>query len=109
MMRTLDPSAVEAILSGFTHYIVTRSGLTTTLYFRPDGRLFATLADDEQRSGVWATGAAGFSVQWADRERAQWRLASAPGQLVYVNADGKAIGTVSKIVAGNAEQFGEPQ
>ena len=47
----------------------------------------------------------GYFVDWKDGPEGNWKITYEPGTYTYIGPDGKAAGTITKIVPGDSEKL----
>jgi hypothetical protein len=58
--------------------------------------------DGPVTAGAWTLHADGYSVAWEDGRQGRWAIEAEDGRFTYLDGEGKARGTVTRFVPGDA-------
>ncbi|MFK7791829.1 MAG: hypothetical protein AB8B88_04070 [Devosiaceae bacterium] len=106
-MDFLTPTTLTVLMIGSTHYIDIGAPKDAVIYYESATQAHMVLPDGVAFSGIWHTTEDGYHVAWTDGPSGNWRLNYSPGRIGYVNAEGTELGTITRIVFGNAENLPE--
>ncbi|MGD1886705.1 MAG: hypothetical protein ACFB01_06205 [Cohaesibacteraceae bacterium] len=104
-MDFLSASVMGVLMVGATHYVDIGAPREAVIFYQDEQLAHMVLPDGAAWSGVWRLTDTGYHVAWQDGPSGDWRLNYAPGRIGYVNGDGEELGTISRIVFGNAESL----
>lgn len=103
----LELKILTVLMIGSTHYVDIGKNTDAVIYYPSDTTAFMTLPEGSTMQGAVQMQDDGYRVKWADGPEGNWKITFEPGKMTYIGPDGKPAGTITKIVPGNPENFGE--
>lgn len=104
-MAFLEGKVLAVILVGTTHYVDIGKETDAVIYYPSETAAHMTLPGGPTWQGSLEIKKDGYFVNWNDGPQGHWKISYTPGKFTYIGPDGKAAGTISRIVPGNAEKF----
>lgn len=104
-MDILSQATLAVIMVGATHYVDIGAPKDAVIYYESATEAHMVLPDGVSFSGAWRFTDQGYHVDWRDGPSGDWTLSYAPGRIGYVNGEGEELGTITRIVFGNAENL----
>lgn len=101
----LTAKILAVLMIGSTHYIDIGKDTDAVIYYPTETIAHMTLPDGPTWKGELELKAEGYFVKWDGGPAGDWSIKYEPGTFTYHGPDGKAVGTVSRIVPGNPEKF----
>jgi hypothetical protein len=101
-MILTDRTALDALLTGATHYVRTGPDAEAAIYYGASDRAHMAAPGGKRLQGVWRLTDYGYHVDWEGGPSAGWQLDVSPGRIAYRDMDGVERGHVSRIVPGDA-------
>ncbi|MEP3225816.1 MAG: hypothetical protein ABJO01_07565 [Parasphingorhabdus sp.] len=104
-MILFEREILAEFMVGYTHYLDVGGRKPVSVYFPSDKKVHLKRMDSKVVTGKMAIKDVGCSVCWHDGSNDNYNLAEHLGAFIYLDADGKSAGTITKIVPGNPEFF----
>ncbi len=104
-MTTLEAQMLAILMIGSTHYVDIGKDTDAVIYYPSETVAHMTLPNGPTWQGTMSLKKDGYYVNWKDGPDGDWKIAYQPGTFTYIGPDGKAAGTITKIVPGNPEKF----
>ncbi|WP_298920438.1 hypothetical protein [uncultured Roseobacter sp.] len=104
-METLTDAILAIIMIGNTHYVDVGAGSDAIIFYETEKTAHMTLPGKEPLVGDMTVYADGYHVAWQGGPAGDWQIAHEAGAFTYIGPDGKAAGTITKIVPGNSEGY----
>ncbi|MHA1567140.1 MAG: hypothetical protein ACTSX7_17655 [Alphaproteobacteria bacterium] len=105
MMKMITGDTLPILLVGSTHYVDIGKETEAIIYYASETVAHMTLPDGPTFKGTLDIGNDGYSTNWEGGPKGNWQIGYEPGKFTYFGPDGKAGGTVTKIVPGNPANF----
>jgi hypothetical protein len=104
-MDFLSATVIGVMMVGTTHYVDIGAPREAVIYYEDAEVAHMVLPDGASWTGAWHLTDAGYHVAWEQGPSGDWQLNYTPGRIGYVNSDGQELGTITRIVFGNAENL----
>jgi hypothetical protein len=104
-MAILESIVLAVLMLGNTHYIDVGAPTDAVIYYQSDKVAFMTLPGKPTLQGALTMGANGYHIAWQNGPAGNWQIQHQAGKFTYIGPDGKAAGTITRIVPGNPERY----
>ena len=104
-MAILEKAVLAILTIGSTHYVDIGQDTDAVIYYADESRVHMVLPGGPQMNGDWHLLPNGYHVKWENGPEGDWKISYEPGVLTYIDSDGKSVGTVTRLVPGNPENF----
>ena len=101
----LTAKILAVLMIGSTHYIDIEKDTDAVIYYPSETVAHMTLPGGPTFKGDLKINESGYFVDWQEGPAGDWQIIYEPGTFTYLGPDGKAVGTITKIVPGNAAKF----
>ena len=101
----LTAKILAVLMIGSTHYIDIGKDTDAVIYYPSETVAHMTLPGGPTFKGDLKINESGYFVDWQEGPAGDWQIIYEPGTFTYLGPDGKAVGTITKIVPGNAAKF----
>lgn len=101
----LTAKILAVLMIGSTHYIDIGKDTDAVIYYPSETVAHMTLPDGPTFKGDLKINESGYFVDWQEGPAGDWQIIYEPGTFTYLGPNGKAVGTITKIVPGNAAKF----
>ena len=101
-MIITDQDTLAILLRGATHFIALAPDKEAAIYYETDSRAHMAMPDGKRLTGDWRLTPTGYRVDWRGGPSASWQIHAVPGRMTYLDGDGVARGTVTRIIPGDA-------
>lgn len=104
-MILFERETLSELMVGRTHYLDVGGCKRIAVYYPSDTEAHMKTEDSEVIHGEMAIKDVGYNISWRHGPHHYYNIAEHMGAFVYIDADGKSAGTITKIVPGNPEFF----
>lgn len=101
----LTGKILAVLMIGSTHYIDIGKDTDAVIYYPSEAIAHMTLPGGPTLKGDLKINETGYFVEWQGGPAGDWQIIYEPGTFTYHGPDGKAVGTITRIVPGNAANF----
>jgi len=96
------------MMIGSTHYLHIggcKDCKGVAVYYPSDREVHMRIQDAKILKGQMDLKDVGYNVRWCHGPRNYYNIAEHMGAFIYIGANGKPAGTITKIISGNPESF----
>jgi len=104
-MIIFEREILSELMVGFTHYLDVGYRKQVSVYYPNDTEVLMKTLDSKVIKGEMVIKDVGCNVSWHEGPHDYYNIAEHMGAFVYIDANGKSAGTITKIVPGNPELF----
>lgn len=104
-MILFEREILSELMVGRTHYLDVGDHKQISVYYPSDCEALMKTPDAKIIRGQMTIKDVGYNISWHDGARDYYSIAEHMGAFLYIDADGKSAGTITKIAPGNPEFF----
>lgn len=105
-MDILTGKLLAVVMIGSTHYVDVGQSEDAIIYYPNETVAHMQLPKaDAPLTGKVTLKDDGYYVKWDGGPEGFWKISYAPGSFTYINPEGEAAGTITRLVPGNAAGF----